>query len=264
MTALPTRHTNIAAIGEALFTAQLDGGRVSAPSATMPGLDLDGAYAIQRSLVQRRITAGERPIGWKVGMSSIVGRAPGSPGPIYGRLLSGMAVEPGGSLDAERLHEPHVEGEVALVIDKPLRGPRVTTTAVLAAVGGALPAIEVFARRIDAGASDIVDIVADNALSAHVVFGGPPVPCDALDLRLIGLVLRRDGDILATGAGAQALGHPAQSVAWLANALAQHDQQLAPGDIVLTGALAGAHPAHTAETFTADLDRLGSVSVRFT
>lgn len=263
MITLPTPHSGIAVIAAALFTAQLDGGRVAAPTATMPGLDLDGAYAIQRALVERRIAAGEHTIGWKVGMSSIIGRAPDTPGPIYGRLLSGMVVDSGGSLDTKRLHEPHVEGEVALVVQRPLRGPGVTAAAVLAAVGGVLPAIEVFARRIDASASGIADIVADNALSAHAVLGGPPTPRGAIDLRLIGLVLARDGEILATGAGAQVLGHPAESVAWLANALAGHHQQLEAGDIVLTGALAGAHLAHAGETFRADVDRLGSVSVHF-
>lgn len=252
--------TSIAATADALFTAWREGGRAS----IAPGLGLDDGYAIQRAVVKRHIAAGERPFGWKVGMASVVGRGPDTPGPIYGRLLSGMAVGPNGALQAARLHEPHVEGEIALLLDRPLRGPDVTSATALAAVRGALPAIEVFARRIEATASGVAEAVADNAFSAHVVLGDGPTSPDALDLRLTGLVLARDGDILATGAGAQALGHPAQSVAWLANALAAHDQQLEAGDVVLTGALAGAHPARAGDSFTADIDRLGSVSVRFT
>lgn len=253
------------ATADALFAAQADGSRVPAPSTTIPGLDLVAAYEIQRALVARRLAAGEQALGWKVGMASAVGRTADSPGPIYGRLLSGMVVEPGGELAAATLHEPHVEGEIALVLDRPLRGPGVTRDAALAAVGRVLPAIEVFARRLEAAASEPADMVADNALCAHVVLGETASPADALDLRLTGLVLSRGEEIVGVGAGAQVLGHPAAALAWLANALAAYDeQQLDEGDVVLTGALAGAHPPAAGDVFTAEVDRLGSVSVRFT
>jgi 2-keto-4-pentenoate hydratase len=255
--------SELEALAGALWIAQRDGGRVAAPSATLPQLELDGAYAIQRALVARRCAAGETPIGWKVGMSSAVGRTSGSPGPIFGRLLSGMVVPAGGALQRDRLHEPWVEGEIAVVMREALRGPGVTRAAVLAAAAGVRVAIEVFARRLESDASAVVDMVADNALSAHLALGDAVTPVDALDLRLTGLVLSRNDDIVGTGAGAQVLGDPALSVAWLANALAQHGEQLRRGDVVLTGAVAGAHAPSAGDVFTAELDRVGSVSVSF-
>lgn len=262
MTALAP--ADLAVVADALYAAQLDGGRAPAPTATLPALDLDDAYAIQRALVERRIAAGETAIGWKVGMASAVGRGPHTPGPIYGRLLSGMLVDDGGAIDPDPLHEAHVEGEIALVLDQPLRGPGVTAADVLAAAAGARPAIEVFASRLEPGAATLVDNVADNSSSAHLALGPTLTALSALDLRLIGLVLTRNGEIVGTGAGGQVLGHPAASVAWLANALAARGEQLRAGDVVLTGALAGAHPPAAGDAFTAELDRLGSVSVSFT
>ncbi len=250
-------------VADALWRAQADGGRVPAPSATLPGLDLDGAYAIQESLVARLVAAGQRPVGWKVGMAGIVGRTPATPGPIYGRLLSGMVVADGGALSAEALHEPFAEGEIAFVLGRALSGPGVEADDVLAATAALRPAIEVFARRLDADASAPPDMVADNALCAHVVLG-EPVVAGGLDPRLVGLVFRRRGEIVATGAGAQVLGDPARAVAWLANALARRDQSLEAGDVVITGAVAGAHAVASGDTFTAEFDRLGSVEVRCT
>jgi 2-keto-4-pentenoate hydratase len=108
-----------------------------------------------------------------------------------------------------------------------------------------------------------VDFVADNAASARAVLGGALVPVDDLDLRLVGMVASSGGEVLATGAGARVLGHPAASVAWLANALADSGQQLDAGTFVLSGSLAPAIPARPGETFTVEFDRLGTVSVVF-
>jgi 2-keto-4-pentenoate hydratase len=256
-------HATADAVAEALWRAHADGGRVPAPTATLPGLDLDGAYAIQEALVARLVDGGQRPIGWKVGMAGIVGRTPASEGPIYGRLLSGMLVEDGGTLPAQALHEPFAEGEIAFVLGAPLRGPGVQAGDVGAATAALRPAIEIFARRLDADAAATPDMVADNALCARVVLG-EPVVADRLDPRLTGLVFRRDATIVGTGAGAQVLGDPAAAVAWLANALAERGQGLEAGDIVITGAIAGAHAVAAGETYTAEFDRLGTVEVHCT
>jgi 2-keto-4-pentenoate hydratase len=248
-------------VADALWRAQADGGRVPSPTATLPGLDLPGAYAIQEALVARLVAAGQRPIGWKVGMAGAIGRTADSPGPIYGRLLSGMAVTPGGTVSAEALHEPFAEGEIAFVLGAALHGPGVDAEQVLAATVGVRPAIEIFARRLDADASAVADMVADNALCSHVVLGDV-VAADGLDLRLVGLVMSRSGEIVATGAGASVLGDPARSVAWLANALAERGQGLEAGEVVITGAVAGAHAAAPGDAFTVEFDRLGAVEVR--
>ena len=247
-------------IADALWRAQVNGERVPSPTAALGDLDLGGAYAIQEALLDRRIAAGERPIGWKVGMAGIVGRTADTPGPIYGRLTSGMVVADGGTLSTATLHEPFAEGEIAFVLREALRGPGVEAEHVLAASAGVRPAIEVYARRLEVDAGAITDMVADNALCAHVVVGAV-TESDVPDLRLVGLVLHRCGEIIATGAGAQVLGDPARSVAWLANALAGRGRGIEPGEVVITGAVAGAHTAAPGDTFTAEFDRLGSVQV---
>jgi 2-oxo-3-hexenedioate decarboxylase len=75
-------------------------------------------------------------------------------------------------------------------------------------------------------------------------------------------VLRADGAIAATAAGAAVLGHPAASVAWLVNELDRRGQRLPAGSIVLSGALTDALPLRAGGSVSAEFDGLGTVEVR--
>jgi 2-keto-4-pentenoate hydratase len=247
-----------AAIADRLWRAARDGGLVPAPTRDAPELSHDDAYAIQRAVLDRCKHEGDRPAGWKVGMT-----AAGTPGPIYGELLASMLLPDGASIDTSSLHEPDVEGEIAFVLERPLRGPGVSARDVLAATRGVRPAIEVIAGRLQPGEHAVADFIADNAASALAVLGETLVPPDGFDLRLTGMVHRRGDAVLGTGAGARVLGDPAAAVAWLANALAAAGTGLDAGTVVLSGSVAPAVRAHPGDAFTVEFDRLGSVSVAF-
>jgi 2-keto-4-pentenoate hydratase len=258
-----------AAVVERLLRARDGGGLVAPATADLPELDERQAYAIQREVAGR---AGVPLTGWKVGMVSAIGRGTGTPGPIYGRLLADMEVADGGAIPSGALHAPEVEGEIAFVVGAPLRGPGVTVADVLAATRGVLPAIEIFAGRLEPGEHGVPDLIADNASSARYVVGAGEtlVAPDGLDLRLVGMVHTRGdspegGAVVGAGAGARVLGHPAAAVAWLANALAANGEPagLEPGQLVLSGSLAPPVPAQPGDAFTVELDRLGSLSVVF-
>ena len=64
------------------------------------------------------------------------------------------------------------------------------------------------------------DVVADNASAGRYVVGAPVSP-DGIDLRLVGVVLEHNGEVVATASGAASLGHPAAAVAWLVRSLAR-------------------------------------------
>jgi 2-keto-4-pentenoate hydratase len=253
-----------AALAERLAAAYRDGGLVPPPTAEDPALGEREAYAVQRAVIERLGQAGDRVVGWKVGMTAAVGRAPDAPGPIYGRLLSSMAVPAGGTVRAAELHAPDVEGEVAFLLGRPLRGPGVTVADVLAATRAVAPAIEIIAGRLEPGEPAVADFVADNAFSARYVLG-EPVPAAGIDLRLVGMVHTAGDAVVGAGAGARVLGHPAAAVAWLADALAADDEPagLEAGQVILSGSLAPAVRAQAGDSFTVEVDRLGSVSVAF-
>ena len=88
-------------------------------------------------------------------------------------------------------------------------------------------------------------------------------PVADLDLRLLGVAVTRNGELLDTGAGAAILGNPARCVAWLANKLGGLGSGLKAGDIVLPGAVHKMVPVTPGDVFRAEFAHLGAVTVRF-
>ena len=190
--------------------------------------------------------------------------AEGHLGPISGHLFADMVVLTGSAVATSTLSKPHVEGEIAFVLGKPLKGPGITIVDVLSSTSSVAPALEVIDYRFTGDNGQAEDWIADNCLSALAVLGGRTASILDLDLRLTGMVMTRNGVPIATGAGAAVSGHPAKSVAWLANHLATFGLTLSPGEVVLTGSVAGAHPALAGDVFTAEFDTLGSATIGFT
>jgi 2-keto-4-pentenoate hydratase len=229
-----------------------------------PDLVLADAYAIQTINIERRVAAGQRIIGRKVGLTSRpMQELLGVDEPDFGVLTDEMMVEDGDLIPLSRLNQPRVEAELAFVMETDLAGPGISTGVALRAIAGALPAVEIVDSRVADWKIKLVDTVADNASSGLLVVGGRMRSVADLDLRLLGVAVSRHGELIDTGAGAAALGNPARCVAWLANKLGQFGAGLKAGDIVLPGAVHKMVPVAPGDVFRADFAHLGAVTVRF-
>ncbi|MGY1683228.1 2-keto-4-pentenoate hydratase [Geodermatophilus sp. SYSU D01176] len=235
---------------------------VSPLTARYPDLDLTDAYAVQRALVRRWTAAGDRVVGHKVGLTSAaMQEQPGVDQPDSGVLLDRMVHTDGAVLDASRLLAPRVEAEIAFVLgaDVPAGATR---DEVAAAITSVAVAVEVIDSRIADWRIAVQDTVADNASSACAVVGRPVPIEDVGDLRTAGLVLRCNGEVAATGAGAAVLGDPVLALTWLAGRLAEQGEQMRAGQVVLPGAVHAAVPLAAGDVVTATGSGLGSVSLR--
>ncbi|GAA4685083.1 hypothetical protein GCM10023215_20140 [Pseudonocardia yuanmonensis] len=105
-----------------------------------------------------------------------------------------------------------------------------------------------------------MDVVADNTSASRFVVGTPVSPA-GIDLRLVGMVMEHNGQVVATASGAASLGHPAAAVAWLVRRLAPEDEGLAAGQVVLSGGLTAAVPVGPGDVVTVTIDRLGSIEL---
>ena len=109
----------------------------------------------------------------------------------------------------------------------------------------------------------IFDTIADNAANAGIVLGGRPIrPLDA-DLRWIGALCYRNGQLEETGLAAGVLNHPATAVAWLANKIAPNGLSLEAGQVVLAGSFIRPIETRKGDTIQADYGPYGSVSCYF-
>jgi len=156
-----------------------------------------------------------------------------------------------------------VECEVAFVMKHELRGPNCTAEQVLAATDYVLPAVEIIDSRFSGFKFDLESVVADNSSSALFVGGGRARYVEGLDLRTLGVVIEINGEIVAMGASAAVLGHPAEAIAMVVNILAEIGEVLPAGSFVMSGAITEAIAVKPGDNVVARFQELGSVSMRF-
>lgn len=250
---------DVAALAGALQAAE--DGRRSIPqlSAAHPELDVATAYAVQRHNFERRLAGGDAFLGYKLGLTSRAKQvAMGVASPLWGRLAAGLLHPEEEPLDLSRLIHPRVESEIAFLLAKDVDGRTATTASVLAATAGVFPALEILDSRYDDFRFTLADVVADNASAAGVVCGGRLLAPESVDVQLEGMVLRHDGEVVDTAAGAAVSGHPAAAVAWLA----REAGGLPAGAIVLSGGLTAPVGLAPGSVVSAEFTHLGGVTLR--
>lgn len=226
--------------------------------------DVAAAYAVQELGTRRRLDAGHRLVGRKIGLTAKAVQVQlGVDQPDYGMLFADMDVPDGEDIPAARVLQPKVEAEIAFVLGDDLDGEQLTTADVLRAVDFAVAAIEIVGSRIANWDIRIADTVADNASSGLFVLGQSPRLLGEFDLRMCGMKLERRGELVSNGAGLACMGSPINATLWLARTMVAAGRPLRAGDVVLSGALGPMVPAAPGDVFEATIEGLGSVRAAF-
>jgi 2-keto-4-pentenoate hydratase len=227
-------------------------------------LTVEDAYQIQLETVKIKLAQGKKVIGKKVGLTSTaMQKMLGVNEPDYGHLLNDMVVESGAAVRIDSLISPKIEAEIGFILEEDLEGPNLTYLDVLMATRFVVPTLEIIDSRVADWKIKLVDTVADNGSSAKVVIGKKMSKLNGIDLRTNSMVLFKNNEQMATGAGAAALGHPAHAIAWLGNKLHEFGMALKKDELILPGALSGAISISAGDTIEAKFGALGSVSVHF-
>jgi 2-oxo-hept-3-ene-1,7-dioate hydratase len=254
----------------ALFAAEQSRQQTGLLSKTNPAWTMEDAYKVQAALVRRKLASGRRIIGWKIGLTSkAMQDALKINIPDSGVLFDDMVFRDGGTVPKGRFIQPRVEAEIAFIMKSDLKGPDVGVEDVRVATQWVSPSLEILDTRVlrvdpeTKATRTIVDTIADNAANAGIVLGAERHAVDALDLRWVGAIVKRNGEVEETGLGAGVLDEPAIGIAWLANRLAQYGDHIRAGDIVLSGSFIRPVEAVSGSRFHADFGRFGSVSINF-
>lgn len=239
-------------------------GIACAPVADLLGPDdIDTAYQVQRRLTERRLAAGARIVGRKIGLTSeAVQRQIGVDRPDFGVLFDDMRYDDGAEIPIGRLLQPKAEAEVAFLLARDIddaSDPEV----VRAAVALAFPALEIVDSRIADWRIGITDTVADNASSGVFVIGAHGVGLDGVEPVEVVMTMRRSGDVVSQGTGRDCLGDPLNALRWLAATTIDIGTPLRAGDWVLSGALGPMVPVSAGDMFEAVITPLGKVTARF-
>ncbi len=229
-----------------------------------PDMSWDDAYAIQDRILAAKLARGSRVAGYKAGLTSHAKmKQMGVTDPVFGFLVDDYTVPEGGEIKVSELIHPKVEPEICFVTKTELTGPGCSIANVLAASDVVLPGIEVIDSRYRDFKFDLKSVVADNTSAARFVVGGRAVCARSVDLRTTGIVLEKNGEVVALGAGAAVLGHPAAAVAMLVNHLGRRGKSLPAGSLVLSGGITEAVAVQAGDNVTLRVQGMGSVSARF-
>lgn len=241
-------------------------------SAHYPQMTLQDAYRIQSAWIKCKLADGRRIKGHKIGLTSkAMQRAVNIDEPDFGVLLDDMFYRDGSVISAGRFIELKIEAELAFVLKKPLSGPDCSLFDVLDATAYVTPALEILDARIQrkdpqtGRLRTVLDTISDNAANAAVVLGGRAFRPDALsaDMRRIGAIVSRNGEVEETGLAAGVLNHPAYGVAWLANRLNAFGESLEAGEVILAGSFIRPIDVKGGDTIVADYGEFGSIACHF-
>ncbi len=251
---------DIAQLAEILDTAAATVTPVPQLTIEYPEFTLEQAYRVQRASMARRAGRGDVGVGLKMGLTSVAKmKQVGVHEPIYGHLTREMKRGSGDEVRMSEQIHPRIEPEIAFILRTDLRGP-VTATEALAAVEWVVAALEVIDSRYEAFQFTLADVVADNASSTRFFLGETRRRPEDLDLGNLGMVMSVDGAIVETGSSAAILDHPARSLAALANMLADVNEFVPAGSIVLAGAATAAKHVQAGNVVTLEADGLGRVT----
>lgn len=255
----------IEALGDELYQALTKRQVLEPLTARVPGITIDDAYQVSLTMVNKRLAAGEKLVGKKVGVTSIpVQRMLNVHQPDFGYLTDKMQYQNGETMPVSReLIQPRAEGEIAFILERELRGPGVSAEDVLAATKAVVPCFEIVDSRIRDWKIAIEDTVADNASCGLFLLGDDSVPPTGIDFASVKMKVFKNGELLSEGVGSEALGSPANCVAWLANTFGEHGIALEAGEIILSGSLVPLEPVAAGDEMRVEIEGIGSAEVRF-
>ncbi len=254
----------IQALAQRLDDAEMNCQDVLKITDEYPDMSWDDAYAVQDALRAIKLGRGTLIAGLKMGLTSHAKmKQMGVIDPVRGFLTDYGQVPDGGECDTSKLIHPKVEAEIAFVTKAPLKGPGCHIGDVLAATDFVLPALEVIDSRYRDFKFDLKSVVADNTSAARYVVGGRSRDAHELDLKNLGVVMEKNGKVVATASGAAVLGHPAQSVAMLVNMLGARGEEIPAGTLILTGGVTEAVAVESGDNITIRYQELGAISIRF-
>lgn len=263
----PQEHASAAAD---LLRAEQTGRQIGLLSRRFPDMTMDDAYAVQNAILTAKRDAGQKVIGWKIGLTSrAMQSALNIDIPDSGILFDDMLFTDGATIPQGRFIQPRIEAEIAFVMKAPLGGADVTREQVIAATDVVAPSIEILDTRIlrrdpETGQTrNVCDTISDNAANAGLVLGTARHAIDAQDLRWVGAMVFRNGEIEETGLGAGVLNDPVESVVWLARRMAAYGQQIEAGQIILSGSFIRPVECPPCTDILADFGPFGCVSLRF-
>ncbi len=209
-----------------------------------------------------RIAAGEKPLGWKVGMGAPASMQKlGLKAPLVGFLMQRALVASGGTVSLAGYVNPVAEPEICVRMGSAL-GAGASTDAVLAAIKEIAPAIEIADLDLPPAPDNLDRVLAGDIFQRNVIVGATARPGGSV-AGLTSRLIRRGAEATHTSEPEALTGKLIDIVAHVASSLAAFGETLSAGDIIITGSITPPLMLERDETaLTHAIDPIGEASVR--
>lgn len=232
-------------------------------SETFALASLGEAYQVQVAGMQQALAQGRRLSGAKAGLTSAALRAALKvEEPLYGWLFADTACGSGEVIAWQRLLQPKVEIELALLLSADLPFGEISREQLLASIAGVVPALEINDSAIAGWQLTLLDAVADNLSSGLYVLGAQPVPLAQLQAQPLLANLLCNGQVVRANVTI-ALDDVLATALWLVRKMAALGRPLRAGDVLLTGAQAPIAEVARGDRLCLQVSGLGEVACVF-
>ena len=226
------------------------------------------AYAIQDAFVALRAQKRGAVAGYKLALTSAeMRRFVGVERPMAGMMLESTLRRSPARVRAADYVRLIVEFEIAVKIaeDLPAADKPFSRARVAQAVGAVMPALEIADDR-NADYKELarhpLELIADNCWNEGAVLGAPVKAWSTIDLAAVRGVATINGNKVGEGRGGDAMGHPLDAVAWLADHLASEGRGLLRGDVVITGSIVTTKAVTPGDFVLFEVAELGAVELK--
>ena len=228
---------------------------------------VDEAYRIQAAYQDGLAADYGAVAGYKIAYTTAALRqASGISEPVAGVILAYNVRRSPAVLDSAHFLQPGIECEVGARLGKdlPASGAPYDRDGVSEAVDAVMTSFEVIDNRRTQGQdtqTQLLTTIASNILNAGVVLGEPVTDWRGIHLAECRGFMTINGELVGEGMGSDVMGHPLEPLAWLANALAAHGQELKAGMVVITGSIVSPKWLKAGDSATISIEGLGEATL---
>ena len=229
--------------------------------------DLDEAYAAQEAF--HRLRAGNASPslgGYKIAATSkVIQEQVGLKEPFLGAILPGMVHRSPHTLSIGDYQQLGFECEIAVELGSDLTPSNApfNRDSVATAVCAVCPAFELLdMRNCNLRGIDATSSITDNAMISGVVVGPRTEAWRECGIGDLSGKLHVNGELRGKGNTRDALGHPLEGLAWIANHLAGRGLSMRAGMLVITGSIIATQFPQVGERVVYEVEKLGRVELR--
>lgn len=225
---------------------------------------LEQAYTVQEELIKRFNSAGQKVVGYKLGLTDPKAQADMALDmPLFGKLVEGWSFTDGAAIPTDKLISPRVEGEVAFIFSAKIDDPEVDEETLINSIGKVMPALEICDSAFAGWPRSLFDAVADNLSSGFYVLGKAQQDVRSVDFAGMKMDLYRNDDKAVEGDASKCMGSPLRACLWLVREMAERGTPVQAGDVILSGSLGPMQKVEKGDRIRLELSGLSTLECSF-